>query len=151
MPRITISIPHDLQHRLADPRIRKSINVSRTCQDALRREVSRLLDLPLDLERIERTLQRLRQERTQVQSRWFQAGAAAAREWVEHEAGFARLRELGSLSIQARIRALRTAPSPELASALERQRAGEGFDEASFLQGWATALGLLWEALQEKI
>jgi hypothetical protein len=96
-------------------------------------------------------LLRLRQERTQVQARWFQAGAAAARDWVEHEAGFARLRELGSLSIQARLQALRTAPPAELVRALEGQRTGEGFDESSFLQGWAAAVGLLWEALQEKL
>ncbi len=151
MPRITISIPRDLQHRLADPRVRKSINVSRTCQDALRREVSRLLDLPLDVERIEQTLLRLRQERTEAQARWFQEGAAAARAWVEHEAGFARLRELGALPLPARLRALEAAPPPELAGALEAQRGGEGFDETSFLQGWATAVGLLWEALREKI
>ena len=50
MPRITISIPAGLKQRLDDPRVRKTINVSRVCQEALSREIHRMLDLPLDLD-----------------------------------------------------------------------------------------------------
>jgi hypothetical protein len=151
MPRITISIPRDLQHRLADPLVRKSLNVSRVCQQALKREVNRLLDLPLDLERMEKILLRLREQHQVTQARWSDAGAAAARDWVEHAADYLALKGLGQASLSTRIGVLRATPSESLAAALARHRTEADFDEEAFLQGWAVAVGLLWEALQDKL
>jgi hypothetical protein len=76
MPRITISIPTSLKQSLQDPRVRKSINISRICQEALSRAIRRMLDLPLELTRFEGVLSRLKEEREAAGDRWFKEGCA---------------------------------------------------------------------------
>jgi hypothetical protein len=151
MPRITISIPAVLKQRLDDPRVRKSINVSRVCQEALHREIHRMLDLPLDLRRMEGILSRLLKEREKARDRWFSRGASAAREWVEHEAPYALLRQLGEASLGERIRMLRQSPPPALSKRQQRLQKEKDFSPRSYLEGCAKAIGLLWEVIDRNL
>lgn len=151
MPRITISIPADLRDRLNDPAVKKSLNISRVCQEALARQVRRLLDLPLDVRRMERVLLRLKSQREEASDRWYSIGAAAARDWVEHEASHADLRKLGEAGPEERIRLLKSQPPSVLLEHLERHKAEEDFSEQSFLEGWAQATGLLWQVIKPNL
>lgn len=151
MPRITISIPNDLKKRITDPRVRKSINLSWVCQKALRREVNRLLDLPTTLARMETLIERLRHEREKSLDRWFGQGVSAGRDWVEHEAPYARLRELGQAGLRRRIESLQSVPPAALTRELERLRDQTGFHESSFIEGWAHVTGILWEAVEKSL
>ncbi len=151
MPRITISIPVDLKSHLADPRIRNALNISRVCQDALRREVRRLLDLPADIERMEALLARLREERERLDDKWFTLGSTAARDWVEHEASLARLRQLGDAPMDRRLALLRRDPPGRLAVLIQEHERLQDFDPDSFLQGWASMLGLMWGVIKRNL
>jgi hypothetical protein len=151
MPRITISIPASLKQRLDDPRVRKSINVSRVCQEALAREIGRMLDLPLDLQRIESVLSRLKEERERALDRWFQEGSAAAREWVEHEAPYALLRQLGEASLGECLRILKHSPPPALKKAEKRLEKEKDFSLGSYLDGFARTVGLLWGVIDRNL
>ena len=151
MPRITISIPDDLKRQLSDSRVRQALNVSRVCQAALRREVRRLLDLPLDLARLEQLLARLGTERNQLRDRSFALGSAAARDWVEAQASYEQLAQLGPLPLERRLAGLRAEPPVRLRQLLQQHQAEEGFDQASFEQGWAVALGLLWDVIERNL
>ena len=151
MSRITISIPHTLHERLRDPRVRKSINISRVCQEAIHREVRRIADLPLDLERLEAILARIRQELNQTDEQWFSWGSQAARDWIEHEAPYALLRQLGEASQEKRMGRLRSTPPSALGALLAEHRAEPGFSERSFLDGWAHMTGLLWEVIKKNL
>jgi hypothetical protein len=151
MPRITISIPAGLKKRLHDPRVRKSINVSRVCQEALDREIRRMLDLPLDVQRMEGIISRLRQEREKARDRWFTLGTQDAREWVEHEAPYALLRQLGEASPDQRLHALRHSPPPALKSRQKQLEAQADFSPKSHLEGFARALGLFWGVIGKNL
>jgi hypothetical protein len=151
MPRITISIPVDLKERLANPRVRKSINLSRVCQKALAREVHRVLDLPIDLERMESLLTRMREERETSQDQWFIKGIQAARVWIEHDAPYARLRHLGHQTAANRKRQLAQDPPPYLLKLLQEYRESSGFIEPSFVAGFAHMTGLLWEIVEKNL
>jgi len=151
MPRITISIPAGLKQRLDNPRVRKSINVSRVCQEALHREIHRMLDLPLDVQRMESILSRLQQEREKARDRWFTKGASAAREWVEHEAPYALLRQLGEASPSDRIRMLRQSPPLALSKGQKRLEKEIDSSPRSYLEGFARAVGLLWEVIDKNL
>jgi hypothetical protein len=148
---VTISIPNDLKRHLADPKIRKSFNVSRVCQEALRREVSRLLNLPTQLAQMEAVLLRLRNERDQVDDEWFAIGSAAARDWVEHEAPYAQLRLLGQTSLDNRLQMLRHTPPDSLTRLIERHGQTPGFSKEGFLAGWASTVGVMWEVIRENL
>lgn len=151
MPRITISIPTSLKQRLEDPRVRKSINVSRVCQEALARAISRMLDLPLDLKRIEGVLTRLKQERERAGDRWFKEGCATAREWVEHEAPYALLRQLGEASPGECMRILKHSPPPALKKSQKRLEKEKDFSPGSYLEGFARTVVLLWEVIDRNL
>jgi hypothetical protein len=151
MPRITISIPNDLKERITDPRVRKSINLSRICQAALSREVNRLLDLPASLARMESLLARLREEREESVDRWFREGMSAGRDWVEHEAPYARLRELGMATRRHRMDSLRDTPPAQLAVLLASRRKSPEFKESSFIEGWAHIVRILWEVVEKNL
>ena len=151
MPRITISIPEDLREKLTDPRVRKSINLSRVCQKALAREARRILDLPLDLTRVEGMLQRLRSDQEVLEDQWFAKGGQAARDWVENEAPYAWLRRFGQLAPSKRLTLLRRHPPKGLASRLEQIRDLPDFDERNFLKGWIHATSLLWELIERNL
>jgi hypothetical protein len=151
MPRITISIPADLKDQLAEGRVRKGLNVSRICQEALRREVRRVLQLPLDLERMDLLLSRLRQQREQLQDQWFGMGANDARAWVEERASYQEMAGLGELGMQNRQSALKRRPPLALSESLQNLASQEGFNQESYTKGWATALGLMWEAIKDKL
>jgi hypothetical protein len=151
MPRITISIPEDLREKLTDPRVRKSINLSRICQKALSREVRRILDLPLDLARMEGMLQRLRSDQEIMEDQWFAKGGQAARDWVENEAPYAWLRRFGQLGPSQRLTMLRRQPPTGLASCLEQIRDLPDFDEGNFLRGWEYTTSLLWELIERNL
>ena len=151
MPRITISIPVDLKQRLEDPLVKKSINISRTCQEALARVVHRLLDLPADLKRMEKLLSRLRRDHERSQDKWLSEGSAAAREWAEHEASYGLLQRLGKASLEERMSILRRAPPGPLRELLQRYRERDDFLEESFLEGWALLTGLLWEVVKKTV
>jgi hypothetical protein len=151
MPRITISIPVELKRQLTDARVRQSLNVSRVCQAALRREVRKLLELPLDLARLEELLDRLRAERDGLQDRYHGLGAAAARDWVEHLSTYAQLSQLADLPLEERIARLEREPPATLAGLIAQHEGEEGFDPGAFRRGWATALGLLWEVIRKHL
>jgi len=151
MPRITISIPASLKQRLEDPRVRKTINISRVCQEALSRTVQRVLDLPLELKRFERVLTRLKEERESAGDRWFQEGSAAAREWVEHEAPYALLRQLGESSFGECLRILKHAPPPALKKSKKQLEKEKDFSPGSYLEGFARTVLLLWEVIDRNL
>jgi hypothetical protein len=151
MPRITISIPVDLKDQLAEGRVRKGLNVSRICQEALRREVRRVLQLPLDLERMDLLLSRLRQQREQIQDQWFGLGANDARAWVEQRASYQEMAYLGEMGMQNRETALNKRPPVALSDSLQNLAIEQGFNRESYLKGWATALGLMWAAIKDKL
>lgn len=151
MPRITISIPDDLKQQLAQARVKRSLNVSRVCQQALRREVRRLLELPTDLRRMEQLLGRLRAERRRDEERWFAAGSAAARDWVEHEAGLQQLEQLGELTLEQRLLRLSAEPPALLEAALEAGREEPDYDRTAVLEGWAATIGLMWTVIKRNL
>jgi hypothetical protein len=151
MPRITISIPAGLKQRLQDPKVRNSVNISRICQKALHREVQRILDLPLDLQKMEGILSRLHQEREKAGERWFSSGASAAREWVEHEAPYALLRQLGEASPGERVRMLRESPPPTLTKRQKNLEKEKDFSPGSYLEGFSRTVGLLWEVIDRNL
>jgi hypothetical protein len=151
MPRITISIPTDLRDRLADPAVKKALNISRVCQEALARQVQRLLELPMDVQRMERMLARLRKERDTARDRWYLEGSSACRDWVEHEASLEELRQLGESKPVDRLRRLRTRPPQALARQLQHGREQEGFSQDSVLEAWSQTIGLMWEAIKSNL
>ena len=151
MPRITISIPDDLKQQLAQTRVKRSLNVSRVCQQALRREVRRLLELPTDLRRMEQLLGRLRAERRRDEERWFAAGSAAARDWVEHEASLQQLEQLGELTLDQRLARLSAEPPAQLEAALEADREEPDYDRTAVLEGWAATIGLMWTVIKRNL
>jgi len=151
MPRITISIPNDLKRRLGDVRVKKALNVSRICQEALRHEVQRLLDLPLDLERMEALIARLRVEHRDQGDRWFELGSQAARDWIEHQAKLEELAQLGGLSMQQRISLLGRQPPSALVATIESSESEPGFHLESLLRGWAATVGLMWAVLAKNM
>jgi hypothetical protein len=110
-----------------------------------------MLDLPLDLERMEGVLSRLKQERDRTGDRWFRKGCAAAREWVEHEAPYALLRQLGEASPGERLRLLRQSPPPALTRARKRLKKEKDFSPGSYLDGFARTVGLLWEVIDRNL
>ena len=110
-----------------------------------------MLDLPLDLKCFEGLLSRLKQEREQAGDRWFVQGSAAAREWVEHEAPYALLRQLGEASPSECLRILKHTPPPALEKALKRMEKEEDFSPGSYLEGFARTIGLLWEVIDRNL
>ncbi|MBN2498856.1 MAG: hypothetical protein JXR96_29975 [Deltaproteobacteria bacterium] len=146
MPRITISIPADLKALLASPALRKSVNISRICQEALRREARRLLQLPGDLLSLQAALERLREQKERLSLQWHAEGARAAEAWVEAEADYTRLRQVGLAS--DRLALIESDPPPALEEALRAHAGRPDFDQAAFLRGWAQALGMIWAALE---
>lgn len=151
MPRITISIPADLKERLQHPAVKQSVNISKVCQKALSRVVHRLLDLPVDVRRMEFLLSRLLREREAAGDRWFSQGTREARDWAEHEADHDALGALGRASLDRRLAMLRTAPPATLEARLASLRAEPGFDRDAFLEGWAHMLGLLWSVIKNDL
>ena len=151
MPRITISIPADLKRQLSDARVRQALNVSRVCQAALKREVRRLLDLPLDLARMETLLERLRTQRDGHLERFQGLGAAAARDWLEHQAAYAQIQQLCLLSLDERITQLQREPPAALIDLIHEHEREDGFDPDAMRRGWAVALGLLWDVIQRNL
>jgi hypothetical protein len=110
-----------------------------------------MLDLPLNLQRIEGVLSRLKQERERAGDRWFKEGSAAAREWVEHEAPYALLRQLGEASSGECLRMLKHAPPPALSKAQGRLKKEKDFSPRSYLEGFARTVGLLWEVIERNL
>lgn len=110
-----------------------------------------MLDLPLDLQRIEGVLSRLKQERERAGDRWFQEGSAAAREWVEHEAPYALLRQLGEAPSGECLRMLKHSPPPALKKAQKRLKKEKDFSPGSYLEGFARTIGLLWEVIERNL
>jgi len=151
MPRVTISIPKELKERLDDPRVRKSINVSRVCQAALRREVHRVADLPPDLARMRELIDRLRKEKEKARDKWFVRGVELGRDWVEHEAPYARLGRLGRASQAERVRLLEHNPPPALQRQLRETRELSPNEAQSLLEGFAHVTGILWDVLEDKL
>jgi hypothetical protein len=151
MPRITISIPTDLKRRLDDPLVKKSLNISRVCQEALARIVRRILDLPIDVRRMEFLLNRLRSDREERSGRWFGEGTRIARDWAEADASYAVLERLGTAPLTRRLELLAEDPPDALEAALVRHRPDPDFHEPSFLEGWATLVGLFWEVLKRNL
>ena len=151
MPRVTISIPKELKERLDDPRVRKSINVSRVCQAALRREVHRVADLPPDLARMQEVIDRLRKEKEKAKDRWFVRGVELGRDWVEHEAPYARLGRLGWASHAERVRLLASNPPSALERELQEARGLSPNELRSLLEGFAHVTGVLWDVLEDKL
>lgn len=151
MPRVTISIPSGLRERLADPRIRNSLNISRICQDALRREVSRILDLPLTIARVELLIDRLKKEKETLTDRWVGEGARLARDWIEHEAPYAQLRQLGEVRPEERRALLKKTPPPSLQKAIEAHREETNFSEASLVEGFGQTVAVLWQVIQPNL
>ena len=151
MPRITISIPADLKDRLRDPRIRKSVNISRICQKALHREVLRLLELPVDLLRMEDLISRMKQEREHTVDHWFWEGGQLAKDWVEHEAPYAFVRQLGKEPLSQRIELLKKNPPGILSQSIARLQTQQDFSESSFFEGFAHMAGLLWAVVEKNL
>ena len=110
-----------------------------------------MLDLPLDLQRIEGILSRLKEERERARDRWFAEGSRAAREWVEHEAPYALLRQLGESSPGECIRMLRHSPPPALSKGQKRMKKEKDFSPGSYLEGFARTIGLLWEVIDRNL
>lgn len=90
---------------------------------------------------------RLQKEREQARDRWFAEGSRAAREWVEHEAPYALLRQLGEASSDQRLRTLSRSPPPALKKRQEQLEEQVDFSPGSYLEGFAAAVGLLWEVI----
>ena len=151
MPRVTISIPAELKKQLGLAKVRQSINVSRICQAALRLEVRRLLDVPTDVERMNRLIERLRSEQDDGSNRWFLRGGSEARIWVENHATLAELRRLGELKQSNRIQKLGQEPPAFLGRSLEEHRSKSGFDKSSYLNGWEAAIGPMWETIKRHL
>ncbi len=151
MPRITISIPADLRDRLQHPSVKKALNISRVCQEALSRQVQRLLELPVDVQRMESLLERLRGEQKSTHDKWFADGAASGRDWVEHEASHAVLQKLGEADSVTRIRLLQIDRPVSLQELLKLHRAEEDFSEQAFIEGWAHVIGLLWQVIRRNL
>ena len=151
MPRITISIPADLRDRLKHPAVKKALNISRVCQEALSRQVQRLLELPVEIQRMESLLDRLRQDRDSGHDRWFSDGAAAGRDWVEHEASHPILQKLGEADPADRVRLWLLDPPVSLLNQLKSLQVEADFSEQSFIDGWAHVIGLLWQVIKRNL
>lgn len=151
MPRITISIPLGLKEKLSDPRVRRSLNISRVCQQALERHIRRLYDLPLELERLGRFLDRMTRQQAEESRRWFHSGLREARDWLEHEASYAQVRLLGSADAARRLRLLQKNPPAPLREGLEARATVADFDRDGYLQGWIAAIGAYWQFLERNL
>lgn len=151
MPRVTISIPAELKEQLGQAKVRQALNVSRVCQRALRKEVQRLLDVPTDVDRMNRLIDRLRQERQDGSKRWFLLGSSEARIWVEEHATLADLRRFGEYRHAERIQQLRQEPPAFLRQCLEDHRSKKGFERSSYLDGWAATIGPMWETIKRHL
>lgn len=110
-----------------------------------------MIDLPIDLVRMEQMISRLRSEMDQAENAWFTEGSRAAREWVEHEAPYALLRQLGEASMEQRLELLHKSPPHPLAERLQQNRKQEGFLEMNYLKGWAHMTGLLWDVVKRSL
>ncbi len=151
MPRITISIPTELKEQLGNRRVRQAINLSRICQDALRREVRRLLDIPTDLGRMNQLIERLRHECEDSSDHWFLLGSVDARSWIENQSTLAKLRELGEMKHQSRLNSLRGNPPAGLRDALAKHRSEAEFNTNSYLEGWAATIAPMWETIKRHL
>lgn len=92
--RINISVPDDLHSEL--DKWREQVNVSRICQEALRKELHhlQLQEAPVELgaERIEM----LRAEKAESEAFWRGLGAEHGREWATTQAHYVDLKYFGT-------------------------------------------------------
>ena len=151
MPRITISIPTELKEQLGTRRVRQAINLSRVCQDALRREVRRLLDIPTDLDRMNQLIERLRRECEDSSEHCFLLGSGDARAWIENRSTLAKLRELGEMKHQDRLKSLQGNPPASLRDTLAKHRSEAEFNTDSYLEGWAATIAPMWETIKRHL
>ncbi|RLB54831.1 MAG: hypothetical protein DRI34_11455 [Deltaproteobacteria bacterium] len=131
--------------------MRRSLNISRVCQQALDRQIRRLHDLPLEVERLGRFLDRMARQQERESRQWFQHGLQEARDWLEHEASYAQVRLLGSANAARRLRRLLSAPPGPLREGLESRAAVADFDRDGYLQGWVAAIGAYWQFLERNL
>jgi len=100
---------------------------------------------------MESLLERLREEQETAQDQWFTKGIQAAKDWVEHDASYAWLRQLGQQRSTLRLNQLSLHPPPFLVTLLENHRKSSGFVEPSFVAGFAHMTGLLWEIVEKNL
>ncbi len=100
---------------------------------------------------MEGIIARLRQELEEAQDRWYSRGTRAGRDWVEHEAPYALLRQLGEAPPDERLKALRRSPPDALKKLKKKLQAEPDFSPESLFEGFCQAVGLLWEVIAKNL
>jgi post-segregation antitoxin (ccd killing protein) len=140
MARLNITVPDGLYERIEKWRDR--INLSRICQEAIRRELDKLEQVPEQVHEMREALARLEREKAKIERSCFRKGVYDGLEWARG-ADYASLKRWGGQppTAEALEEALR-GPAARFAAA---HSGDPGWEPWPYAEGWIAGVNQFWE------
>lgn len=140
MARLNITVPDDLYKRVEKWRDR--INLSRVCQEAIRRELDKLEQVPEQVREMREALSRLEREKAKIERSCFRKGVYDGLEWARG-ADYASLKRWGEQPTTAE--ALEEVLRGPAARSAAAHHDGPGWVPRSYAEGWIAGVNQFWE------
>lgn len=146
MARLNITIPDDLHERI--DRWRERLNISRICQDAIRRELDKLEQIPGEVQDMHAALSRLGQQKAKIERSCFRKGVHDGLEWAR-QADYADLKRWGERQPNGELldEVLR-GPATDSAAGHETEVAWE---PRPYAEGWIAGVHQFWERARNRL
>lgn len=140
MARLNITVPDDLYKRAEKWRDR--INLSRVCQEAIRRELDKLEQVPEQLREMREALSRLEREKAKIERSCFRKGVYDGLEWARG-ADYASLKRWGEQPATAE--ALEEVLHGPAARSAAVHHDDPGWEPRPYAEGWIAGVNQFWE------
>lgn len=146
MPRLNITVPQELYERI--DRWRDRLNLSRICQEAIARELSKLEEIPDEVRTMHEALDRLQREKAAAERSWFRRGVHDGLEWARG-AEYGTLKRWGGERIMPEsIQQVLSGPAKEAAG---RYIDDQAWDSVRYGEGWLTGVNQFWIRVKDRI
>jgi len=145
LARLNITVPDELYERVE--RWRDRINLSKICQEAIARELSKLEELPDEVRNMQEALTRLGREKATVERSCFRQGVFDGLEWARG-AEYAALRRWGERQGNGAVEEALRGPAAESAARHEDE---SSWDAKPYAEGWMAGVQQFWQRAKKNL
>jgi post-segregation antitoxin (ccd killing protein) len=146
LARLNITIPDELHVRIE--KWRERLNISRVCQDAIRRELDKLEQLPEEVRHMHEALSRLGQQKARVERSSFRKGVHDGLEWAR-QAEYPLLKHWGERTADGEF--LGEVLKGPAASAAATHSGDAAWEPKPYAEGWIAGVQQFWERARSRL
>jgi hypothetical protein len=150
--RVSITIPDDLAERLEPYRDR--MNISKVCSEAIERELSTLVELPVEVQKLTATIAELRMEKAELEQDDYNIGLDWGQRYAEEKARLMEFTLYETIHDSIDHITFDKLPEDVRDNFIYSQNDAPGefvYNPEKFAQGWLDGLMAVWKVIKDKV